>query len=66
MKTTTAALALVASIFAIPLGARNVPNTASKPKVVSLSTQRKTISNPVKRDRLRRRDAIKAELDNEV
>ncbi|OTA98934.1 hypothetical protein M426DRAFT_68797 [Hypoxylon sp. CI-4A] len=67
MKSTTTILALVASILAVPTNARNIPSssTASQPKVVSLATKRNTISNPVKRDRLRRRDTIKAGLDNE-
>ncbi|KAI0887210.1 acid protease [Annulohypoxylon maeteangense] len=66
MKTTTTALALIASILAVPADARNIPSSIGQPTVVSLATQRKTISNPVKRDRLRRRDGtVKAELDNE-
>ncbi|KAI1457252.1 acid protease [Annulohypoxylon moriforme] len=66
MKTTTTVLALMASILAVPADARNIPSSIGQPKVVSLATQRKTISNPVRRDRLRRRDGtVKAELDNE-
>ncbi|KAI0476760.1 aspartic-type endopeptidase [Xylaria cf. heliscus] len=45
--------------------ARNIPSTTT-PKVVSLSTQRRTVPNPVHRDRLRRRaSSIEASLDNE-
>ncbi|KAF2968893.1 hypothetical protein GQX73_g4694 [Xylaria multiplex] len=49
--------------------ARNIPGNVRQPqrKVVNLSTQRKTVSNPVQRDRLRRRasSTIEAALDNE-
>ncbi|KAI0131739.1 acid protease [Hypoxylon sp. NC0597] len=65
MKSTTTVLALAASILAVPAGARNIPSTIGQPKVISLATQRKPISNPIKRDRLRRRDTVRAELDNE-
>ncbi|KAI1104238.1 acid protease [Jackrogersella minutella] len=66
MRSTTTVLALVASILAAAADARNIPSSTDQPKVISLSTQRKTISNPVKRDRLRRRDGtVKATLDNE-
>ncbi|KAI1451004.1 acid protease [Annulohypoxylon stygium] len=66
MKTTTTVLALIASILAVPADARNIPSSIGQPKVISLATQRRTISNPVKRDRLRRRDnTVTAELDNE-
>ncbi|KAI2472075.1 acid protease [Annulohypoxylon bovei var. microspora] len=65
MRSTTV-LALVASILAVPADARNIPSSIGQPKVISLATQRKTISNPVRRDRLRRRDGtVRAELDNE-
>ncbi|KAI8634778.1 eukaryotic aspartyl protease [Xylariaceae sp. FL1651] len=57
--------ALVAGLVCLPAHARNIPSSIGQPKVVSLSTQRKTIANPVQRDRLRRRDAVKAALDNE-
>ncbi|PHH55397.1 putative aspartic-type endopeptidase opsB [Ceratocystis fimbriata CBS 114723] len=33
-------------------------------RVVSLSTQRSTVTDPVKRDRLRRRDTVETSLDN--
>ncbi|KAI1143903.1 acid protease [Hypoxylon sp. FL0543] len=65
MKTTTTALALAASILVVPAAARNIPSSISQPKVISLATQRKPISNPIRRDRLRRRDTVRAELDNE-
>ncbi|KAL7626825.1 hypothetical protein AAE478_003599 [Parahypoxylon ruwenzoriense] len=65
MKSTTTVLALAASILTVPTDARNLPGSIHAPKVVSLATQRKTISNPVERDRLRRRDTVRAELDNE-
>ncbi|KAI1212442.1 acid protease [Annulohypoxylon truncatum] len=66
MKTATTILALIASVLAIPAGARNIPSSTGQPKVVSLTTQRQTIRNPVKRDRLRRRDGtVQVGLDNE-
>ncbi|KAI2630669.1 acid protease [Hypoxylon sp. NC1633] len=65
MKSSTTVLALAASTLAAAVDARNLQSSISQPRVVSLSTQRKTISNPVKRDRLRRRDTVRAELDNE-
>ncbi|KAI0114987.1 acid protease [Daldinia grandis] len=65
MKSTIM-LALVASVSAIPADARNLQSSTSHPKVISLATERKTISDPVRRDRLRRRDGtFRAELDNE-
>ncbi|GAW24347.1 hypothetical protein ANO14919_139310 [Xylariales sp. No.14919] len=61
--------ALVAGLAYFPAAyARNIPGNIgqSQRKVVSLSTQRKTVSNPVQRDRLRRRTStIEAALDNE-
>ncbi|XXH05112.1 hypothetical protein Hte_011536 [Hypoxylon texense] len=65
MRSTTTVLALVASILAAAADARNLPASVGQPKVVSLSTQRKAISNPVRRDRIRRRDTSRANLDNE-
>ncbi|KAI1761724.1 acid protease [Hypoxylon sp. FL1150] len=65
MKSTTTVLALVAGLLAAPAHARNLPTSAGQPKVVSLATQRKTISNPVRRDRIRRRDTSRVDLDNE-
>ncbi|KAI1417640.1 acid protease [Hypoxylon sp. FL1857] len=65
MRSTTTVLALAASILAVPAGARNIPSNIGQPKVISLATQRKPVSNPIKRDRLRRRDTVRAELDNE-
>jgi hypothetical protein len=41
--------------------------TDGPPRVVGFPVQRKSISNPVSRDRLRRRaDTVQATLDNEV
>ncbi|KAI3336744.1 eukaryotic aspartyl protease [Xylariaceae sp. AK1471] len=60
--------ALVAglSLACLPAHARNIPSSIGEPKVVNLSTQRRTVSNPVQRDRLRRRDGtVDATLDNE-
>ncbi|CAJ2510049.1 Uu.00g059490.m01.CDS01 [Anthostomella pinea] len=64
MRSTTI-FALAAGIISLPAEARNIPSVLGKPKVVSMSTQRKPISNPVNRDRLRRRGTIQADLDNE-
>ncbi|KAI0408625.1 aspartic-type endopeptidase [Xylaria palmicola] len=61
--------ALVAGLAYLPAThARNIPSTIgqSPPKVISLSTERRAVPNPVHRDRLRRRaGSIEATLDNE-
>ncbi|KAI5922243.1 aspartic peptidase domain-containing protein [Camillea tinctor] len=63
---SAAAFALVASIISsVSVEARNLQNDVAQPKVVNLSTQRKAVPNPVQRDRLRRRDTVRASLDNE-
>ncbi|KAI1074672.1 aspartic peptidase domain-containing protein [Whalleya microplaca] len=64
MKSTTI-VAFLASILATQTDARSLENRAPQPKVVSLTTQRNAVSNPIHRDRLRRRDTSRAELDNE-
>ncbi|KAI0011777.1 acid protease [Xylariaceae sp. FL0662B] len=64
MRSTTIA-AFLASILAAQTDARSLENGNGQPKVVSLATQRNAVSNPVHRDRLRRRGANKVELDNE-
>ncbi|TRX94472.1 hypothetical protein FHL15_004627 [Xylaria flabelliformis] len=67
MKTTELC-ALVAGLAYFEVAhARNIPNIGqTAPKVVSLSTQRKGIPNPVHRDRLRRRaGSVEASLDNQ-
>ncbi|KAI1335740.1 aspartic peptidase domain-containing protein [Xylariaceae sp. FL0016] len=63
MKASTV-FALAASTIA-STDARNFQSGAGQPKVVSLPTQRKSIPNPVHRDRLRRRGSVEASLDNE-
>lgn len=64
MKYTTA-LALVATISSVQgLDLRRRTDMAA-PKVVSMQTQRKTVTNPHKRDQLRRRGTVTAKLDNE-
>ncbi|KAI0019004.1 eukaryotic aspartyl protease [Xylariomycetidae sp. FL0641] len=62
---STATLALAAGLLSVPAHARNLPTGMSAPKVINLSTQRKAVPNPVKRDSLRRRGSVTAELDNE-
>ncbi|KAH9883233.1 aspartic peptidase domain-containing protein [Xylariomycetidae sp. FL2044] len=62
---STAALALLAGLVSLPADARNIQGSIGQPKVVNLSTQRKSVPNPVHRDRLRRRGSIQATLDNE-
>ncbi|KAI0118828.1 aspartic-type endopeptidase [Nemania sp. FL0031] len=61
--------ALVAGLAYLPAAhARNIPSSIGQmqPKVVSLSTHRRPVSNPVQRDRLRRRaSTVEASLDNE-
>ncbi|KAI1355623.1 aspartic-type endopeptidase [Xylaria sp. FL0043] len=61
--------ALVAGlVYCTVANARNIPSNIGQPqhKVVSLSTQRRAVSNPLQRDRLRRRaSSVEASLDNE-
>ncbi|KAI0869808.1 aspartic-type endopeptidase [Hypoxylon argillaceum] len=61
--------ALVAGLAYVPVThARNIPGSIdeTQPKFISLSTQRRAVSNPVQRDRLRRRaSTVEASLDNE-
>lgn len=65
MKCTTV-LALVASITSSVRGLDLQKRTdGSAPRVVSMQTQRKTVTNPHKRDQLRRRATVTAKLDNE-
>ncbi|KAI0180035.1 aspartic peptidase domain-containing protein [Hypoxylon sp. FL1284] len=64
MKSTTTALAFAASLLALPAEARNLPSI-SQPKVINLSTQRRAVSDPIARDRMRRRDTTTATLDNQ-
>lgn len=65
---TVEVCALIAGLVWLPAHARNIPSGLERPpKVVSLSTQRRTVADPVYRDRLRRRAALpEAELANEV
>ncbi|GAP86441.1 putative aspartic-type endopeptidase [Rosellinia necatrix] len=58
--------ALVAGLAYVPAAhARNIPNGIG-PKVVNLSTERRAVLDPVRRDRLRRRaNTVEAALDNE-
>ena len=66
MMKATIFLAGVASILSSAEGL-NLPKRQDGPsRVVSLDIERKTFTNPVQRDRVRRRDAVEASLDNEV
>ncbi|KAI0907514.1 aspartic-type endopeptidase [Ustulina deusta] len=61
------ALAAGLAYFSVA-NARNIPSSIGQPqhKVVSLSTQRRAVPNPLQRDRLRRRaSSVVAALDNE-
>ena len=67
------ALIAGSAYFATIANARNVPSNIGQPllspqrKVVSLSTERRVVPNPLQRDRLRRRaNSVEASLDNEV
>ncbi|KAI0480645.1 eukaryotic aspartyl protease [Xylariaceae sp. FL0804] len=63
---TSDIFALATGILALPVEARSVVSVTESPKVVGLSTERKSISDPIQRDRLRRRgDTVTASLDNE-
>lgn len=64
MKCTTI-LALVATIIASAEGIHLRKRTDGAPRVVGMETQRKTVSQPHKRDQLRRRGTVTATLDNE-
>lgn len=61
-------LALAASILSPSVDALSPQKTSddgSSPRVVSLTTQRRAFSDPVRRDRLRRRDTVTASLSNQ-
>lgn len=59
-------MALVASIITAVKGL-NIPTRTegNAPRVVSMETQRRTVTNPHKRDQLRRRGTVTTNLDNE-
>ncbi|KAI0526577.1 aspartic-type endopeptidase [Xylaria bambusicola] len=70
--TQLCALGAASAYFSTIVSARNVPSNIGLPllppqsKVVSLSTERRSISNPLLRDQLRRRaNTAEAALDNE-
>ncbi|ROW12322.1 hypothetical protein VMCG_00795 [Cytospora schulzeri] len=65
MKCTTL-LALVATTMITSVEGINLrKRTDGAPRVVGMETQRKTVTNPHKRDQLRRRGTVTATLDNE-
>jgi hypothetical protein len=61
-------LALAAGLLAAPTGAIHLHKRADgRAKVVELPIQRKSVPDPVSRDRLRRRaETVGVSLDNEV
>ncbi|KUI64884.1 putative aspartic-type endopeptidase opsB [Cytospora mali] len=64
MKCTTI-LALAATIISTTEGINLRKRTDGAPRVVGMETQRKPVTNPHKRDQLRRRGTVTANLDNE-
>ncbi|KAH8843317.1 hypothetical protein MCOR27_002369 [Pyricularia oryzae] len=64
-----ASLALAASLASSTTNGSTIPRRASgtpaAPRVIGLETERQHIPNPLERDRLRRRAAVMATLDNE-
>jgi hypothetical protein len=68
MKTHTRTV-LVAALLASVAEALSIPSIPERrdaaPRVVSMDTQRRTVANPVERDRIRRRATVEAALDNE-
>jgi hypothetical protein len=66
MRTSTV-VALAASVLSTSTDALTVQERAAESaKVVGMSLERRAVSDPIKRDRLRRRGEVKATLDNEV
>ncbi|KAI0128885.1 aspartic peptidase domain-containing protein [Xylariales sp. AK1849] len=65
MKSTNM-VALVAGLLAAPIDALTLrERSTGLSKVVGMDMQRRKISDPLQRDRLRRRDSVQASLDNE-
>lgn len=64
MKCTTI-VALVATMMTSAEGINLRKRTDGAPRVVGMETQRKTVTDPNKRDQLRRRGTVSANLDNE-
>lgn len=65
MRTATV-VALAASLLSTPTdGLALQERGAEAPRVVGMELQRNTISDPLKRDQLRRRGEVQATLDNE-
>ncbi|KAI0969254.1 aspartic-type endopeptidase [Xylaria arbuscula] len=68
MRTREFCSLVAGLVYCTVANARNIPSNIGQiqHKVVSLSTQRKPVSNPLHRDRLRRRgSSVEAALDNE-
>lgn len=64
MKSITL-LAFAATLLSTTAAINLQKRSEGSSRVVSLSTQRRTVTNPVERDRLRRRGSVQADLDNE-
>ncbi|KAK6079283.1 aspartic-type endopeptidase opsB 1 [Seiridium cupressi] len=65
MKSASVA-ALVAGLFATSTDALTMGERSTGPsKVVGMDLQRRKVSDPIKRDRLRRRGSVEASLNNE-
>jgi hypothetical protein len=66
MRSTIFGAVVAASLLSSGQCLPNQPRDDASPKVVSLAMQRKSISNPLERDGIKRRGAQAATLDNEV
>ncbi|KAL1896181.1 hypothetical protein Sste5346_004924 [Sporothrix stenoceras] len=66
MKSATTLAFLASALIAVTDGLVLNKRTDGPPRVISMSTERRRVSNPAQRDRLRRRTAaVAASLDNE-
>lgn len=66
MKSATTLAVLASALIAVTNGLVLQKRTDGPPRVISMATERRRISNPAQRDRLRRRTtAVAASLDNE-
>ena len=66
MKTTTILAWSASLIWSVEGLVAQQRRQSSGPKVVGLETERRHVSDPLARDRMRRRDTVEADLDNEV
>lgn len=65
MKTTTILAWSASLIWSVEGLVAQQRRQSSGPKVVGLETERRHVSDPLARDRMRRRDTVEADLDNE-